>query len=294
MMQTAVLNEATVAVLDLEPRTQALQIGQPANIAQAPTPADLLRIAMERGDGDMDRMERLMQMQERFLEMQERERQRQAELAHRRDFAAFRGENVIIPRTKSVDRGRGGSFMQAEFETVCRLLSPALSKHGFGFRHDMRFGTKNWPTPEDPNAVCGWVWVTCYLQHREGFVEKLELEGPPDNQSVNNPVQNMQSTASYLKRQSLLAITGTATGGEDDESGMKRPAQDNEKRGEFEELLAAGQTASIDGSKALTDWWGTLNNKQRTLMNREFGKLRKDAAANDRPVDHSRESGHGR
>lgn len=286
--------EQLEAVLELQPKPEAALPAVQQQHAMAVTPADLLRIAMERGDGDLDRLERLMAMQERYLESQERERQRLAELAFARDFAAFKGENIIIPRTKAVNRGRGGSFMQAEFETVCRLLAPALAKHGFGFRHDMRFSTKEWPTPENPNAICGWVWVTCFLEHREGFAKKLELEGPPDDQSVNSPVQNMQSTASYLKRQSLLAITGTSTSGEDDEGKLKGSAATGIDRDEFDDLLTNGQTAAIEGSKALTAWWATLDGKQRNLMNKEFGKLKRDAAANDAPVDHSQEARNAR
>lgn len=284
----------TAEALELQPLAATVQ-AQPLALQpqMAVTPADLLRIALERNDGDLDRLERLMAMQERYLESQERERQRQAKLAHDRDFALFKAENIIIPRTKEVDRGRGGSFMQAEYETVCKLLAPALAKHGFGFRHDMRFGTKAWPTPENPDAVCGWVWVTCFLEHREGFAKTLELEGPPDNQSVNSPVQNMQSTASYLKRQSLLAITGTSTSGEDDENRGKKRGSESD-RGEFDELLTAGQTSAIDGTKALTAWWASLDAKQRNLMNKEFSKLKRDAAVNDAPVDHSQELRNGR
>lgn len=139
----------------------------------------------------------------------------------RADFAAFRGENVIIPKTKHVDRGRGGSFDQAEYDEVCRRLSPALSRHGFSFRHDQKFGLRRKMTEGVENDV-GWVWVTCHLEHRNGHAERLELEGPPGDLSVNTPTQNMQTTASYLKRQSLLAITGTATGGEDDEAKMRK------------------------------------------------------------------------
>lgn len=139
----------------------------------------------------------------------------------RQDFAAFRGENVIIPKTKLVDRGRGGSFDQAEYDQVCRRLSPALSKHGFSFRHDQKFGTRRLMT-EGVESDVGWVWVTCFLEHRAGHSERLELEGPPGDLTVNTPTQNMQTTASYLKRQSLLAITGTATGGEDDEAKMRK------------------------------------------------------------------------
>lgn len=150
----------------------------------------------------------------------------------RADFAAFRGENVIIPKTKHVDRGRGGSFDQAEYDEVCRRLSPALSRHGFSFRHDQKFGLRRVMT-EGTESDVGWVWVTCHLEHRKGHAERLELEGPPGELSVNTPTQNMQTTASYLKRQSLLAITGTATGGEDDEAKMRGTMSEEAKRIEY-------------------------------------------------------------
>jgi hypothetical protein len=163
----------------------------------------------------------------KMMDLQERWEKREAEKAFRQAFAAFRGENVIIPKTKHVDRGRGGSFDQAEYDEICRRLSPALSLHGFGFRHDQKFGVRRVMTDGVENDV-GWVWVTCHLEHRQGHSESLELEGPPGDLSVNTPTQNMQTTASYLKRQSLLAITGTATGGEDDENAMRKRTDDRD------------------------------------------------------------------
>ena len=83
------------------------------------------------------------------------------------------------------------------------------------------------------------------------------MEGPQDDQTANTPVQNMQSTASYLKRQSLLAITGTATGGEDDESRMRRKgaSDDGNEPSALEVLIDAGQAEAKRGLAALTTWW---------------------------------------
>lgn len=280
---TAVAEQMTL--VDSEQRPSALpsvqQQNMPANVV---TPADLLRIAMESGDKDIERLERLMAMDERYRQMQERERQRAAELAFRRDFAALAGENITVPKTKHVDRGRGGSFEQAEYHVVSDMLKPALSRHGFGFRHDQKFGARRWMTDGVESDV-PWVWVTCYLEHRDGHSEKLELEGPPGDLSVNTPTQNMQSTASYLKRQSLLAITGTATGGEDDENRLRprgNPQQTDAAPEANESLLDAGRDAAMNGMKALTAWWGALTAKQRSTLNNEFGSLRKAAAAADR------------
>ena len=85
-------------------------------------------------------------------------------------------------------------------------------------------------------------------------------------------------------------LTGTATGGEDDEARMKHNAKSEDRRDDFEELLDAGRNAAIEGSKALTAWWAGLDNKGRSLMNKEFAQLRKDAAKSDKPVDHSKEA----
>jgi hypothetical protein len=248
-------------------------------IAAAPTPADVpaladnspmaMMLAAQRQGASLADIREMMAIQREY-------EAGEAKKAFAEDFAAFRGENVIIPKTKEVDRGRGGSFMQAEYDMVCRLLSPALARHGFGFRHDQKFGVRRFMTEGVENDV-GWVWVTCYLEHRRGHTERLELEGPPGDLSVNTPTQNMQTTASYLKRQSLLAITGTATGGEDDEARMRK-AQSTEAADEaLAEDLQAGRDAAMEGMVKLTAWWGALDAKKRSQLQKEFGNLRRAA-----------------
>lgn len=244
------------------------------------TPADLLRIAMESGDKDIDRLERLMTMDLRYRELQEVDRQRAAKLAFDAGLANFRGENIIIPKSKHVDRAAGGSFMQAEYDQACSRLSPALSKHGFSFRHKMTFGAKRIVIDGVEQDV-PWVWVVCLLTHKAGHTDELALEGPPGDAKANSPVQNMQVTASYLKRQSLLAITGTATGGEDDESRMRQSEQSTAKAAQNDDLRRAGQAAAQSGMASLTGWWGSLTDKQRADMSKDFGAMRKDARAVD-------------
>jgi hypothetical protein len=224
-----------------------------------------------------------LEMMREKRRMDEEDRKAAALLAFRRDFAAFRGENIVVAKSKHVDRGRAGSFMQAEYHAIAQLLSPALSRHGFGFRHDQKFGPKPWPLADNPGNVVGWVWVTCFLEHKDGHVETLELEGPEGDQSANTPVQNMQLTASYLKRQSLLAITGTATGGEDDEAAMRgrrRTEQQGDagaQQGPDEALLDAGRAAALNGMAALNKWWASLNPRQQKDMGTDFGPMRKAA-----------------
>ena len=277
------------------PQRSAVQAASAA-VQQAQRPLTVIEHAIRSG-ASPEQLQTLLELQVRAdnhqLEMMrekrrmdEEDRKAAALLAFRRDFAAFRGENIVVEKNKHVDRGRAGSFMQAEYHSIAKLLSPALSKHGFSFRHDQKFGPKPWPLPDNPGNVVGWVWVTCFLEHKDGHVETLELEGPEGDQSANTPVQNMQLTASYLKRQSLLAITGTATGGEDDENGMrgKRRTQqqdEGENGGTDDALLDAGRDEAMKGMKALTAWWGGLTAKQRSAMNSEFGALRRGAMQAD-------------
>ena len=286
--------ETSLALEPIAQRAATITAVQPSQM-QTITPADLLRVAMESGDKDIERLERLMAMDERYREAQERDRQRGAVLAFRRDFAAFRGENVIVPKTKHVERGKAGSFNQAEYDRVCGMLSPALSKHGFGFRHDQKFTTRPWVS-DGVESMIPWVIVTCFLEHREGHAETLELEGPPGDLSANTPVQNMQTTASYLKRQSLLAITGTATGGEDDEGAMGDGRTDAPRPGDGARaadapaapaatgaaparagLLKTGTAKAHEGLAALTDWWKGLAPADREIVMADFGGLKKIA-----------------
>ena len=278
------------------PQRSAVQAASAA-VQQAQRPLTVIEHAIRSG-ASPDQLQTLLELQVRAdnhqLEMMrekrrmdEEDRKAAALLAFRRDFAAFRGENIVVEKNKHVDRGRAGSFMQAEYHSIAKLLSPALSKHGFSSRHDQKFGPKPWPLPDNPGNVVGWVWVTCFLEHKDGHVETLELEGPEGDQSANTPVQNMQLTASYLKRQSLLAITGTATGGEDDEAAMRgrrraeQQGDDGAQQGPDEALLDAGRAAALNGMAALNKWWASLNPRQQKDMGQDFGPMRKAARQAD-------------
>lgn len=280
-------------IVDLTPTTQSAPVevrsAQPMTaiqhaIAQGATPEQLERVLELQVRADNHQLE-LMREKRR---MDEEDRKGAAVLAYRRDFAAFRGENIIIVKGKFVDRGKAGSFMQAEYHAAAKLLSPALSRHGFSFRHNEVFGAKRWMN-DGVESDIPWVYVTCYLEHRDGHAETLDLEGPPGDMTANTPVQNMQVTASYLKRQSLLAITGTATGGEDDENGMRaKPRRREPDAGadegapdEADALIDAGRAAAMNGMAALNKWWASLTPRQQKDMGADFGPMRKAARLAD-------------
>lgn len=271
--------EGDALTLDLEPREAQLPAPITAQQLQRPvTPTDILQLAYSSGDKDIERLERLMAMDIKYRELQEQERAQQRLFAFRADFVGLSGEGIVVPKTKHVDRGRAGSFEQAEFDEVKRRLSGPCAKHNFGFRFDQKFGAKRIEGLEGEQP---WVWVWCFLDHAQGHTESTELEGPAGDLPANTVVQNQQATASYLKRVALLAITGTATGGEDDESKLVKQQKGAEKTDRLDVLRDAGRAASMEGMEKLTKWWGGLTDKERADLSKDFGAMRKAARAAD-------------
>lgn len=283
-MNTATAEQPVLELLPTTPPPAA-----PLATIQAPgglNPMVMLDRLLQQPHIDMDRAERLLAMMKDFRAWEKEDRERLAELAFNRAFAGFRGENVIVPKGKFVNRGNAGSFWHAEFDAVCCLLSPALSKHGFSFRHDQRFSSREWHAdgtnpaiPAGTVITIPWVYVTCFLAHEAGHVKQIELEGPPSDNTANTPVQNMQVTASVLKRQTLVSITGTATGGEDDEAQLQRKqAVESEtatkKQAARDDLVQKGRDAAMNGMEALNAWWGSLTGGQRNDLAKDFAVMR--------------------
>lgn len=281
MTATTQAEATAIHTLELEPREAQLPVPVTAQQLQRPvTPTDILQLAYASGDKDIERLERLMSMEIRWRELQEQERAQERLFAFRAAFVGLSGEGIVVPKTKHVDRAGAGSFEQAEFDECKRRLSGPCAKHGFGFSFDQKFGSKRL-MQDGAETDVAWVWVWCFLDHAKGHRETVELEGPPGDLKANTIVQNQQATASYLKRVALLAITGTATGGEDDESKLVKQQKGTEKTERLDVLRDAGRAASLEGMAKLTAWWGGLTEKDRADLSKDFGSMRKAARLAD-------------
>ena len=188
-------NENIVAMSD-QPRDLAPQ--QPA--ALAITPADLLRIAVDKG-ADLDRLEKLMDLQQRY----EADQARKAYVA---DMAAFKLNAPDIVKDKQVGyKDKNENFVgysHATLGNVTRTIVEGLARHGFSHR---------WDTEQQGVNVI----VTCILTHRMGHSERTTLTAPKDDSGKKNNIQQMASAITYLQRYTLLAATGLATQDQDDD-----------------------------------------------------------------------------
>jgi hypothetical protein len=294
MSATTTIEQAspnTALEMALEPReAQPLVVQQRDVQTQALpkasiTPADLLRIAMESGDKDIERLERLMVMDERYRDSQERDRLRLAELAFHDDFAKFTSKGLVVPKSKHVQQrakggGPGPNYWQSEYDQVCAILKPALGECGFGVHHE--------PVIKRNGKLVDWIDVKCTLTHRLGHSRSITMGGLPDDSGSKNPSQEIQSTVTFWERHTLLAITSTAQQGMDNDGRGARgyreergdPSQDAET-GPLDQLRDAGSAAAKIGMAELTKWWSTLDAKQRTALTSDFGVMRKAARAVD-------------
>ena len=104
------MNNTIDEVTALEPieatEAQPLALQRPEN-NQGAVMLRMIETVLLRPDFDVAKLNAMLDAKQRMDD-------EAARREFRRDFAGFRGENIIIPKTKRVDRGRGGSFEQAD------------------------------------------------------------------------------------------------------------------------------------------------------------------------------------
>ncbi len=283
---------AVPPTIDLAPTTSATPpVLRPSGTVL--NPQALIDMVMAAGNPNLDQLERLLTLQQRFEEGQrehqrylderaERMRKQTAEEAFWDDFAKFTGENITIPKTKQVkqkskDPGKAApSYWQSEFHVVGNMIRPALARHGFGYDFDTKHGVKDFGETKAP-----WCWVTVTLRHRLGHFRQVALEGPPDDSGHKNHLQEMRSSATFLKRHALLDVTGVPEEGRDNNGrGARGDAEDEENEQQSAAdapALQEGWAASRTGLPGLNAWWQALSDAQRTRFTSEFTKMKADA-----------------
>jgi len=197
------------------------------------TPMAMLQIAVEQG-ADIDKLSKLMDLQERW-------QANEARKAFVAALTAFKEEPPTITKNKHVafgGQGRGGTaYDHATLDHVCDVIGKALSKHGLSHRWDV----------EQPDG--GMIRVTCVLTHAMGHSESVSMQAGADQSGSKNNIQAVGSTSTYLQRYTLLAATGLAATGQDDDGGIgdtKFITADQKA-----ELITLGKDVGADTTKFL-------------------------------------------
>lgn len=166
-----------------------------------PTPMHLIELALQKG-ADADQLGKLMDLQLRWQAEQNR-------LAYIAAMQRFKDNPPDINKTKRVSYpnkdGSNTTYFHPELDDVTEVVGKALKE--VGISHGWRTSDSN-----------GKIVVTCVLTHELGHTEDVAtLAGPPDVSGGKNNIQAIGSTASYLQRYTLLAGTGLAAKGQDDD-----------------------------------------------------------------------------
>lgn len=160
----------------------------------------LLEIAVTQG-ADLDKLEKLIDLQDRW----EKTEARKAFVVAMTEFKKNPPEIIKDMRVEYTNRDETTtSYSHASLSNVTAVISAELSKYGLSGRWDVEqgdFGIK----------------VTFILTHIAGHSESVSMIAPPDSSGKKNPIQAIASTTSYLERYTMLAGTGLAAKGMDDD-----------------------------------------------------------------------------
>lgn len=210
-------------IIEVEPTAAAPvpSLRQEHAVAPDTSPRSLLRFAMQQGAS--------LEQLERFMALVERD---EAATARRNGLAAmtaFKAEPMEIFKRKAVGyttkEGEFVGYKHAELSDVTAAVVPAMAKHGLSHR---------WNVVQDAGKIA----VTCTVTHASGHSESVTMEAPPDTSGKKNTIQAIASAVSYLQRYTLLAVTGMATTGMDDDGTGASTGTDDAKRKRGEELEA--------------------------------------------------------
>lgn len=177
---------------------------EPGTAIAVTTPMDLLQIATEQG-ADIEKLEKLMALQERW-------EANEARKAYVVAMNAFKADPPTLIKDKHVGYGTGDKrteYDHASLDQVSKTIAAALSKHGISHRWDV----------EQPDG--GAVKVTCVLTHELGHSESVPMQSGRDTSGGKNDIQALGSTITYLQRYTLLAATGMAVQGMDNDGDIE-------------------------------------------------------------------------
>lgn len=249
-------------------RAVARRTPQPVASRAMTTPADLLALALDKG-ADLDRLERLMVMQREWEADQARK-------AYVDDMARFKSAPITIEKDRHVNYTKSNNsvvdYNHASIGNVTSTVCAALAACGFSHR---------WNTEQKDGGIV----VSCVITHRLGHSESTTLRANADDSGGKNSIQAIASTVTYLQRYTLLAATGLATSDGDDDGRSAGDTQEGASDGRdphpdnspTARLIADLYSVADEGVAALTRAWADLTERDRRMVGKEFGKIKKKA-----------------
>jgi ERF superfamily len=186
-------------------------------------PAAMIAAALRTGRFEIDELERLYELQRQY----DKDEAKKAFHLAKADFKRSPPDIVRDMLNKQYNS------TYASIAAVVNTTNAALAPHGLDAHWDITEQTKE------------GMKVACILTHAQGHSERVEMWGPMDTSGQKNPLQQVNSTFTYLKIGTFEAVTGVASrvGNADDDGNGNATKETEEQR-------AARESAE----KKETDW----------------------------------------
>ena len=167
-----------------------------ADVVQASTPADLLRLALEK---DLDPGILL-----RFIDLDDRWKADEARKAFFTAFSRMQGEMPEIVKNHQVNSRDGRKlYKYATLNDIITAVRPILSRYLFSYRFE--------PEPMDHGSLR----MVCVVTHADGHAERTPVEMPPVKGMNTNAAQDNGIQQQYAMRYAFMGAFGITTGDQD-------------------------------------------------------------------------------
>ena len=190
------------------------------------TPLGLLQMAVQQ-KANVDQLTKLFELHERW-------QAGQACQAFHAAMAKFKQRPPKILKNKHSILD-GMEYEHATLDHVTEAITESLSTVGIVHR---------WVVSQSHEIA-----VTCVLTHEMGHREETTLSALPDTSGSKNSIQAIGSTVTYLERYTLLAATGMAAAGMDNDG---RSADEEQKPRISEARLLEGLTSIKEAPDLVT------------------------------------------
>jgi hypothetical protein len=168
------------------------------------TPMDLVALAL-REKADPGFLERLLAIQQQVRAEEQR-------MLFVEAVAAFKATSEsVLPKESAVRFGQT-NYNYASLGAEVAAISKPMSAVGL---------VPSWEVEQTEDLKA--VKVTCHVTHSGGHRESVSISSPLDTSGNKNPVQEVGSTVTYLRRYTLECALGLATAEEDNDGRGAQP-----------------------------------------------------------------------
>ncbi|WP_067515071.1 ERF family protein [Endozoicomonas ascidiicola] len=213
-------------------------------------------------NASIDTLERVMKLYEQSQSIVARQQFNEA-------FARFQQEMPMVKKNKTAafNTTNGGrmEYSYASIDDVVTAVQPVLHRHGLSYWFEQQ---QNGPQ----------ITITCNLSHVSGHFICNTATGPVDNTGKKSPLQQIGSTVTYLKRQTLVGILGVACT-DDDTDGYVPDINGNAQP----QTQAKSHYSNKDFQRLLPEWRASIETGEQSA-DRIIRKINSKAPATPQQI----------